>query len=256
MKISLITVCYNSDKTIEKTIQSVINQKFINLEYIIIDGCSNDNTMHIINKYKKFIDKIISEPDKGLYDAINKGINISTGDIVGILNSDDSFYNFKVLNTISNLFISSPEIDIIFADVIFVNKNNNITRIYSSKNWKNFKFFFGFMPAHPTFYCKRSLFLKYGKYDTKYRIAADFELLFRFIYKHKIQYKYYKSIFVKMLVGGKSNSGIRSMVTINIETHRAIKTNGSSSFYLLFLVKYFIKIFELILIKRKLKNYY
>ena len=255
MKISLITVCYNSEKTIEKTIQSVINQNYENIEYIVIDGLSTDNTLEIIKKYSSYVSVLISEPDEGLYHAINKGIDISTGEIIGILNSDDVFFNNQILDKISIFFQKSPKIDLIFGDVILINNNNTTIRYYSSNYWKNIKFFFGFMPAHPTFYCKRNLFFKYGKYNTNYKIAADFELLFRFMYKYKLKYEYLNFIFVKMLTGGKSNSGFQSMVTINAETKIAIESNGYKSFYIFFLFKYFFKIFDLIFVKKKLNNH-
>ena len=188
MKFSIITVSLNSEKTIEKTILSVINQNYYNIEYIIIDGCSNDNTINIINSYKRDIDVIIIEKDDSLYDAINKGIKIATGDIIGILNSDDHFNNNNVISIISNEFINNLSIDAVIGGVSFFN-NGLKKRVFKSLGFKNSFFKFGMMPPHPSFYAKRSLFTKYGLYSTKYKISADFDLLLRFFLIHKINYK-------------------------------------------------------------------
>ena len=180
MKISIITVCFNASRTIEQTIISVLTQTYQNIEYIIIDGASVDGSIGIIEKYSSKIHEFISEPDNGMYDALNKGIKLATGDIIGILNSDDSFCNDNILNLVACNFNEILELDAVIGDVAFINKNNKIFRQCSAKNWDISKFKYGNMPPHPSFYCKKSCFNKYGYYNTNFKIAGDFELFIRF----------------------------------------------------------------------------
>jgi len=243
LKISIITVCYNAGKTIEKTIQSVLSQTYENIEYIIIDGMSKDNTLEIIKKYRHKISKLVSEKDQGMYDALNKGVSLATGDIVGILNADDVFASNNIVTEIGNSFKNS-DVDAIIADVAFINKGGNIIRSYSSKHWNPNKFVWGFMPPHPSFYCKRALFSRLGYYRSDFQIAADYELLIRFIYKSKIKYIYLPLLLVLMNVGGKSTNGIKSNIVINKEIKYACELNGLKTNYLKLYSKYFIKIFE------------
>jgi glycosyltransferase involved in cell wall biosynthesis len=243
LKISIITVCYNGGKTIEKTIQSVLSQTYENIEYIIIDGQSKDNTLEIINRYRNKISKLVSEKDQGMYDALNKGITLATGDIVGILNADDVFASNNIVTEIGNSFKNS-DADAIIADVAFINKEGNIIRSYSAKHWNPNKFVWGFMPPHPSFYCKRALFSRLGFYSSDFQIAADYELLIRFIYKSKIKYIYLPILMVLMNVGGISTNGIKSNIVINKEIKYACELNGLKTNYLKLYSKYFIKIFE------------
>ena len=245
MKFSIITVSLNSEKTIEKTILSVINQNYYNIEYIIIDGCSNDNTINIINSYKREIDVIIIEKDDSLYDAINKGIKIATGDIIGILNSDDHFNNNNVISIISNEFINNLSIDAVIGGVSFFN-NGLKKRVFKSLGFKNSFFKFGMMPPHPSFYAKRSLFTKYGLYSTKYKISADFDLLLRFFLIHKINYKIIDMIFVNMQMNGISTKDYKSNLLLNKEILISLKSNKIYSNYILIYSKYFYKIFQFI----------
>ena len=246
IKISIITVCYNSEKTIRKTIESVINQVYNNIEYIIIDGCSNDNTLNIINEYSGNINKIISEKDFGIYDAINKGINLSTGEIVGILNSDDIFFDNQVINKIAMFFESNNNIDSIIGDIVFLDNNNKVHRTYSAMNWTPKKFEWGMMPPHPTFYCKKSVFDKVGLYRIDLKIASDYELMMRFLLVNKISFKYLAMIFVKMSLGGASTKNIKSKCKINKEVIYACKINNIKTNIFKIYTKYFIKIFEFI----------
>ena len=243
--VSIITVSYNSVGTISDTIKSVLAQTYPNIEYIIIDGFSTDGTIELINSYGKSISKFVSEPDKGIYDAINKGIKLAAGDIIGILNSDDFFYDNNVIERVAVAF-EENEIDAVFGDVQFVDpeKTSKIIRYYSSKNFNPAKFKFGFMPAHPSFYVKRELFEKLGYYKTDYKIAADYELLIRFLYVNQIKYKYIEMPFVSMRTGGVSNKSICSNVTLNKEIARACKENGIHTNYLYIYSKYFLKMFE------------
>lgn len=244
MKFTIITVCYNAEKTIEQTILSVINQKYSLIEYIIIDGGSSDNTLNIISKYSNSINKIISEKDNGIYDALNKGIKNSTGDIIGILNADDEFFDNSIIEKIAKSFLLNSTIDSIIGDIVFQNNSNKTIRYYSSRKWSVNKFSWGFMPPHPSFYCKRVCFDKYGKYLTDFKIAADFELLIRFLKIHKVSFKYLPIIMVKMKLGGASTSGFSSLLTINKEIYRACNLNGIKTNYLKLYSKYFLKIFE------------
>jgi glycosyltransferase involved in cell wall biosynthesis len=246
-RVSVITACFNSVRTISDTVNSVLSQTYPNIEYIIVDGSSTDGTIELINSYGTGISKIISEQDLGIYDAINKGIRNSTGDIVGILNSDDFFYDNFVVEKIAGAFTVS-DIDAVFGDVRFV-APNNITRIvrhYSSKYFKTRKFRFGFMPAHPSFYVKRELFEKLGYYRVDYKIAADFELAVRFLYINKIRYKYLEMPFIIMRTGGVSNKSILSIITLNKEIARACRENGIKTNYFNIYSKYLIKMFEFI----------
>lgn len=251
MKSSIITVAYNSGQTIHQTIESVKNQTYKNIEYIIIDGDSKDNTVDIINQYE-FNTNIrlrwISEPDNGLYDAMNKGIKMATGDIVGIINSDDFYHHNDTIQKIVNAFKENPDIEAIFADVRFVHPDNiqKTIRYYSSKLFKPCMFRFGFMPAHPTFFTYKHNFEKYGYYKTDYKIAADYELLIRFLYKHKLKYKYIPFDLLKMRTGGTSTASIKSNYILNKEIVRACKENKIYTNMGILSFKYFVKVWELI----------
>lgn len=244
MRFSVITVSFNSSATIRNTINSVLLQTYPNLEYIIIDGASSDGTQAIVRSFGNKISKFISEPDQGIYDAINKGISLASGDIIGILNSDDVFYNNTVIEKVAKVF-KSQNPDAIYGDVQFVDDKGSVARYYSSKRFSPRKFRYGFMPAHPSFYAKRELFEKFGYYKTDYEIAADYELLIRFLYVHKIKTRYLEMPFVSMLKGGISNKSIKSNIVLNREILRACKENGISTNYLFIYSKYFRKVFEL-----------
>lgn len=251
MKISLITVTYNSAKTVTDTINSVLMQKYKNYEYIIVDGGSQDNTIDIIKNFEsKFNGKMrwISERDKGIYDAMNKGIRMSTGDIVGIINSDDFYYRDDIFQIINDSFNKNPEAQAIYGDVRFVRPENlnHTIRYYSSKRFKPYKFRLGFMPAHPSFFTYKENFEKYGYYKYDYYIAADFELLTRFLYSNNLKTKYIPVDFLKMRTGGRSTNGLKATYILNKEIVRACKENGIWTCMPLLFMKYFIKVFELI----------
>jgi glycosyltransferase involved in cell wall biosynthesis len=247
-KISIITVCFNSVKTIEETICSVITQTYTNFEYIIIDGGSTDGTLNILLKYKKYITKIIVEKDNGIYDAINKGILLSTGDIVGCLNSDDSFTNNSILSLINEIFIN-PKIQMCWGDVNFLSHKGQVVRKYSSRNFNKNKLRFGLMPAHPTFYCKKELFDISGLYRTDLKIASDFELILRFV-TSDYKYCYHPTIMVNMKIGGISTKGFKSTLTIIKELYFSCKQNRLYTNYLFLVLKYPLKLFEFSFLKR------
>jgi len=225
MKISIITVCYNSAATIEKTILSVAGQSYKNIEYLVIDGNSKDNTVEIIKKHEDKISKWISESDKGLYDAMNKGISMATGDLIGILNSDDVFNNESVLEEVAN-FHQTNTIDASVGNILQHKENGKIIRLYSSKYWSPDKLQIGFMPPHPSIFFKKELFDKFGNYELGFKIGADYELITRFFLKNNITWKYSGITTTAMLVGGLSSSGSVSYSLITKEIQKALSMNG------------------------------
>ncbi|MBY5949933.1 glycosyltransferase [Algoriphagus marincola] len=247
MKVSIITVTFNSANTLAQTIQSVATQNYEDIEYLVIDGGSTDGTQEIIKSYNNIVTKWVSEPDKGLYDAMNKGIQMATGDIVGIINSDDFYHRTDAISKVVEGF-SDPDIDCVFADIRFVNNENldKTVRYYSSKRFDLGAFTWGFMPAHPTFFTYRKNFEKLGGYKTDYKIAADFELLVRFLYKHKLSYKYLNFDLMKMRLGGVSTASLKSTWIINQEDLRACKENGLKTNYIRLYSRYFRKFLEYI----------
>jgi glycosyltransferase involved in cell wall biosynthesis len=243
LKISIITVVFNSEHTIEQTIQSVLSQSYKNIEYIIVDAFSTDGTIKIVEKYRDQLAQIISEPDNGFYDGLNKGIELATGEVIGILNADDRFVNNEIVHQIAEQFITNKSLDSLIGDIAFSNSENKISRYYSGAKFTLNSFKWGFMPPHPSFYCKRELFNKLGLYNPKYKIAGDFELMLRFIWKHKITYKYIPLLMVYMRKGGKSTSTIlTSFFVINPEVYLACKSNGLKTTYFNIYMKYFLKL--------------
>ena len=254
LKVSIITVCYNAADTIESTIISVLSQSYSNIQYIIIDGNSTDHTMDIVNKYSNKISKVVTESDKGLYDAINKGIALADGDIIGILNADDIFYKDSKIETIIKIFNNNPNTMSLIGDIAFINNTKEITRYYSSKIWLPFFFRFGFMPPHPSFYCRRELFSKHGNYRTDFKIAADFELLLRFLLINKVNYKYINEIVVLMKPGGLSTKNWISQKTITKEIMNACKLNGIYTNYLFVSFRFFFKAIQFFPNMKKIKR--
>jgi glycosyltransferase involved in cell wall biosynthesis len=238
-KISIITVVWNNKETIKDAIDSVLGQTYENIEYIVVDGASTDGTVEIVQSYGDKITKFISELDKGLYDAMNKGIKLATGDIVGILNSDDFYIDEFVCERVVKEF-EEKGVDSTYADLVFVKTENldKTVRYYDSSHFSPEKFAYGWMPAHPTFFAKREIYEKYGVFKTDYKIAADYELLTRFLAKNKISYSYIKEPIVKMRIGGASTSGIKSNYILNKEIIRACKENGIYTNWLMVLSKY------------------
>ena len=227
MKISIITVCYNSEDTIEYSINSVLSQDCGNIEYIIIDGNSSDNTKSIIEKYRDKISHFISEKDEGIYDAMNKGIAMATGDVIGVLNSDDFYTNKEVLSKVINLF-STKNPDAVYGDLEYVSKENvkKVTRHWKAGEYKEGIFLEGWMPPHPTFFVKKNIYQLYGSFNTKLKSAADYELMLRFIHKEKIKLAYLPEVLIKMRAGGKSNVSLANRIKANKEDRLAWKLNG------------------------------
>jgi glycosyltransferase involved in cell wall biosynthesis len=247
MKISLITVSYNSSSTIKDTIDSVLAQDHPDIEYIIVDGKSKDNTVEIIKSYGGRISRWISEPDHGIYDGMNKGLEMATGDVVGMLNSDDFYSENTIISQVATAF-ADEQIDAVFGNLVFVDPKNlkKPIRSYSSKRWHPGKFARGFMPAHPTFFVRRKYYEKFGHFKTDYKIASDYEMLIRLLYVNKLNYKYLPITMVVMRKGGVSSSGIKSNIVLNSEIKRACNENGIKTNLPLIYLKYFTKVFELI----------
>lgn len=226
MKVSIITVVYNNKKTIKDAIESVLNQTYKNIEYIVIDGASNDGTVEIVQSYSNKIDKFISEPDNGLYDAMNKGLKLATGNIIGILNSDDFYASNNIIEKVVNVF-NENNIDSVYGDLVYVDSNNTdkIVRYWKSIPFKKGLFRKGWHPAHPTFFVKKDVYDKYGIFNLDFKIAADYEIMLRFLEKYKISTYYIPEILVKMRIGGESNKNIKNIVRANIECYKAWKIN-------------------------------
>lgn len=243
MKISLVTATYNSSSTIAGCIISVNNQTYPDIEHIIIDGKSNDDTIEIIQCIPNRVSKIISEPDKGIYDAMNKGINLATGDIIGILNSDDFFTSDEVIEKIVSVF-KTKNIDGVYGDICFVKHAdlNKVVRYYSSSWFKPSLFRLGFMPAHPSCYIRRKCYQEFGLYKTNFKIASDFELLIRYLKVIKLRTSYLNFCVVTMRIGGVSTRNLKSNWNLNKEIVRACRENGVYTNMLILFFKYFIKI--------------
>jgi len=243
VKVSIITVCYNSARTLQETIESVLTQSYQNIEYIIIDGNSTDETPAILAQYQNRIAHIVSEPDNGLYDAMNKGIALSTGEVIGILNSDDVLAHSGVIADLVNAF--DFQTDAICSDVhIFKDKKENVVRKYRCTRWKPWMFRIGHQPPHPGFFVRKTCYEKYGSFDLQFKRAADFELFLRFIGVHKINTKFLPYTSVLMRSGGSSQQGLTAISEANIEDHRALKKHGYFSVLPLIWCKYFLKIFQ------------
>ena len=243
MKVSIITVCYNSARTLQDTIESVLAQTYTNIEYIIIDGGSTDDTPAIIEKYRSRIAHVVSEPDRGLYDAMNKGIALSSGELVGILNSDDLLAHAGVIADVVSALDSNTEA--ICSDVhIFKNHRNNIVRKYRCTRWKPWMFRLGHQPPHPGFFVRKNCYERFGVFDLQFRRAADFELLLRFIGVHKINTKYLPYTSVLMRSGGSSQQGLKAISEANREDHLALRKHGYFSALPLIWCKYALKVFQ------------
>jgi len=250
MKISIITVVYNNKETIQDAMDSVLLQKYDDLEYIIVDGASTDGTVEIIKdilkRYPERNVKFISEKDNGIYDAMNKGIRNSTGDVIGILNSDDFYVSNNVISIVVNEFITK-KVESVFADLVYVRTDDldKIVRYYSSAIFHPGKMAYGWMPAHPTFFVKREVYEQYGLYKTDYKIAADYELIARFLVKNKVSYSYIPEVLVKMRTGGASTRNLKSNWILNKEILRACTENDIKTNIFRIYSKYFAKVFQL-----------
>ena len=227
MKITIITVVYNGGEFLESCIRSVLSQTYRNIEYIIIDGGSTDAGLSIIDKYKDKISIVVSEKDRGIYDAMNKGISLADGDVIGFLNSDDFFADDDVVADIAAAF-SEPEVDVVYGDLWYVSRRDpqKVIRKWQSKPFSRKAMDWGWMPAHPTFYARSRVYKKYGIYDLKFKSAADYELMLRFLYLNLSKSVYLCRVFVKMRMGGVSNHSVRNRLLATMNDQRAMQNNG------------------------------
>jgi glycosyltransferase len=229
MKVSIITATYNSAATIKDTLQSLNNQSYANIEYIIIDGASRDNTLEVIKQECPRVTTIISEPDKGIYDALNKGIHAATGDIIGYLHSDDLFAYPDAVKDIVATF-TKYSTDAVYADLQYVNKGNTdvVVRLWQSGTYNREKLIKGWMPPHPTFYMKRSCYEQFGVFDLSFKIAADYDSILRYLWKNKVSMSYLPKVTIKMRVGGASNRDLKNIILKTKEDIRALKNSRIS----------------------------
>ena len=254
MKISVITVSFNSEVTIEETIKSVINQKYNIMEYIVIDGNSNDSTKSIINKYSNEIDIFISEKDEGIYDAINKGISYATGEIICLLHSDDIFYDENILSKVANYFNNEKSADILLGGTIYKKKfNNKINRYYPAFGFKPWMLRFGYSPPHVSSFIKSIVYKQIGIYNPKFEIAGDFDFFTRCFLVNKIKFKTVKDIFVIMTEGGKSGENLKSLYISSREILKSLKQNKKYSNVFFILLRFPVKFIQLLL-KNEFKN--
>lgn len=246
MKVSIITITYNSEPTLKDTIESVINQTYKNIEYILIDGGSTDETLSIIKSYGNKISTLISEKDSGLYDALNKGISLATGDVIGILHSDDFYTNNHVIQHVVSSF-SNSTVDAVYADLYYVDKinTNQIHRKWKAGIYKEGMFFNGWMPPHPTFFVKRSIYETCGNFNLNLTSSSDYELMLRFIHKHKIKLAYLPEFIIKMRIGGKSNVTLKNRIKANKEDRLAWKLNNVKPYFYTLYLKPLRKIIQL-----------
>lgn len=250
MKISIITATYDSSSTIRDTMESVLRQSYPDYEHIIVDGASKDNTLDIVRELESRYEgrlKWSSEPDKGIYDAMNKGIAMATGDIVGILNSDDFYTDSGVLSKIA-VAMFDDNVDAVYGDIHYVNPENltKCVRYYSSRSFRPWQMRLGIQPAHPSFYCRKAVYDRHGAFDTSFKVASDFENLLRLIYIHKINIRYIPLDFVTMRMGGASTSGLSSHRHILADHLRAYRKNGVDSNLFLDISRYAYKICEVV----------
>lgn len=245
LKVSIITITFNAEKTIENTIQSVITQTYKNIEYIVIDGKSTDNTLNIINKYSHQISKIISEKDNGLYDAINKGINLATGDVIALIHADDFYINNNIISNYVEKF-NQTNVDAVYANLYYVNANDTskIIRKWNSGNYKSNLFKWGWMPPHPTVVIKKKCYTQFGNYKLNYKTAADYECMLRLIHVNKIKLAYLNQFVIKMRIGGKSNQSLKNRLNANKEDKKAWQENKVKPYFFTLILKPLRKIFQ------------
>ena len=248
MRISVITATYNSGRTIGDTLESVLRQTYSDVELIVVDGASRDDTMDVVRRYEpRFGGRLrwTSEPDRGIYDAMNKGIARATGNVIGILNSDDFYTSDTVLERVAEA-MQGDDVDAVYGDIHYVRDGDlrRCVRYYSSRPFRRWMMRLGFMPAHPSFYCRREVYERCGTFDTTYRVAADFENLLRLIYVNRIKTRYLPVDFVTMRTGGASTSGLSSHRQIMRDHLRALRSNGVWSCTPLLGLRYIYKIWE------------
>ncbi len=245
MKVSVITATYNSAATLKETIDSVMAQDYTNLEYIVVDGNSSDGTQELVRSYGSAVHQFVSEPDRGIYDALNKGIAMAGGDIIALLHSDDVFDHPGIISKVVEQ-CSRSKASMLCTDVQICDPDNmqRVRRYYSCTRWKPWMFRIGHQPPHPGCFVRRELYQQFGTFDLSYRISADFDLLLRFILKHKVPVEFRNFVSVRMRDGGTSNAGLKARMKANREDHLSLRKNGYFSFLPLIYLKYVLKAFQ------------
>ena len=244
MKISIITSVFNNVTTIRDAVESVLSQTYDDIEYIVIDGASTDGTTEVIKDYGDRVHKFVSEPDKGIYDGLNKGIAHATGDVIGFLHSDDLYADPNVVTRVAQVF-QEENAEAVYGDLIYTSKTDTtkVLRYWKSRDFEHRLLARGWMPAHPTFFVKRSLYEQYGNFDITYRIAADYDFMLR-VLSRGIKAVYLPLVMYKMRMGGESNKSVKNIVRKMKEDHRALRSNNVGGFYSL-AVKNFSKLPQL-----------
>lgn len=246
VKVSVITVCYNSAHTLERTIVSVVNQDWPSIEHIVIDGGSTDGTLDIINRYRTMISTVVSEPDYGIYDAMNKGLDCAMGDIICVLNADDYYASSNVISRVA-MQMQELKLDALMGDVDYFDeaKPYCVVRRYRSDRFTPERLAWGWMPAHPALFLSRSVVKRVGYFKTNYKIAGDFEYVVRAFHGHSLRYLHIPEALVRMQTGGASTGGLRSKILLNQEVLRACRENGLHTNIFKILAKYPGKILEM-----------
>lgn len=236
MKISIITVAFNAARTLADTLHSVASQTHPEIEHIVVDGASTDGTLDIVARHGGHIARLVSEPDRGIYDAMNKGIGLATGEVIGFINSDDFYADDTALSHVAEAF-SDPAIDACFADLVYVDQHNpsRIVRYWKSCSYRSGLFKHGWVPPHPTFFVRRSVYERLGGFNIGFRLAADMELMVRFLAVHKIHSVYVPRTLIKMRMGGETNRSFSNVIHQNQEIMAALKQHGLQASWLWFL---------------------
>jgi glycosyltransferase involved in cell wall biosynthesis len=231
LRVSIITATYNSGATVAETMRSVGEQDYPLIEHIVVDGLSKDDTINIVQQFQRTA-LIISEKDEGIYDAMNKGIRAASGDIVGILNSDDIYANAQVISKVAQVF-QDPSVQACYADLQYMDvlDTSRITRTWKSGNYQAGSFYWGWMPPHPTFFVRKSVYDQLGLYNTRLRSAADYEMMLRIFVKHNLRAAYFPQVIVKMRTGGISNSSVKNRIRANREDREAWRINGLKPYF-------------------------
>lgn len=245
MKVTIITVCFNSAATIEDTLVSVASQTWRDIEHIVIDGGSTDGTVALLNRHSAGLSRLISEPDNGIYDAMNKGVTMATGDVIAFLNADDVYKHSGVIERAAN-YMQDAGLDALYGNVEFfhLGRPNHVVRTYNSGQFTPARLGWGWMPAHPALFVRRWIFEQHGAFDKSFKIAGDFDFVARVFKRETLQYRYIPEVLVRMQLGGVSTSGLRATYLLNREILRACKQNGIKSNWLMLLTKYFRKVRE------------